>query len=147
MCGRACSRRRRVRYSHCLEKAWRTRKMIARRVVAVLVTLGMPVAGFAATCESLASLKLSNTTITMALPVQAGAFTPPPAAGRGARGGNPFETLPAFCRVAATLAPTSDSDIKVEVWLPLSGWNGKYQAVGNGGWAGTISYPAMAAAL
>ena len=56
-------------------------------------------------------------------------------------------TLPAFCRVAATLKPSSDSDIKVEVWLPASGWNGKLQAVGNGGWAGTISYPAMAQAL
>jgi feruloyl esterase len=55
--------------------------------------------------------------------------------------------LPAYCRVAATLTPTSDSDIKIEVWLPSEGWNGKYQAVGNGGWAGIISYPAMAAAL
>jgi feruloyl esterase len=120
--------------------------MVARTVLAGLVTIALPVAGFAADCESLASLKLSNTTITMASPVQAGAFTPP-APGRGGRGGNPFETLPAFCRVAATLAPTSDSDIKVEVWLPLSGWNGKYLAVGNGGWAGTISYSAMADAL
>ena len=59
------------------------------------------------------------------------------ASGRAAgRGGNPYRTLPAFCRVAATLTPTSDSDIKVEVWLPASGWNGKFQAVGNGGWAG-----------
>ena len=35
----------------------------------------------------------------------------------------------------------------MEVWLPASGWNGKLQVVGNGGWAGTISYPAMAQAL
>jgi len=56
--------------------------------------------------------------------------------------------LPAFCRVAATLTPSSDSDIKIEVWLPDSTtWNGKFQAVGNGGWAGTIGYPAMATAL
>ena len=55
--------------------------------------------------------------------------------------------LPAHCRIAATLAPSSDSDIKIEVWLPSEGWNGKYQAVGNGGWAGVISYPAMATAL
>ena len=41
-----------------------------------------------------------------------------------------------------TSKPTADSDIKIEVWLPASGWNGKFQAVGNGGWAGTISYPA-----
>ena len=47
-----------------------------------------------------------------------------------------------------TLTPSSDSDIKIEVWLPDSAaWNGKFQAVGNGGWAGTIAYPAMATAL
>ncbi len=40
-----------------------------------------------------------------------------------------------------------DSDIKVEVWLPANGWNGKFQAVGNGGWAGVISYSAMADAI
>ena len=56
--------------------------------------------------------------------------------------------LPAFCRVAASLTPSSDSDIRIEVWLPDTGnWNGKFQAVGNGGWAGTITYPAMATAL
>ena len=60
---------------------------------------------------------------------------------------NPYASLAAFCRVAATLTPTSDSDIKAEVWLPASNWNGKYQAVGSGGWAGAISYPAMAAAV
>jgi feruloyl esterase len=48
--------------------------------------------------------------------------------------------VPAFCRVAATLKPSSDSDIKIEVWMPTSAWNGKFQAVGNGGWAGTITY-------
>jgi len=99
----------------------------------------------AATCGSLSSLSLPNTTITMAQTVAAGAFAPPVAA-RG-RGGNPFADLPAFCRVAATLKPTSDSDIKVEAWLPANNWNGKLQAVGNGGWAGVISYPAMANAL
>ena len=53
--------------------------------------------------------------------------------------------LPAFCRVAMTLTPSPDSDIRIEVWLPDSAaWNGKFQAVGNGGWAGTIAYPAMA---
>src|SRR5262249_32069603 len=99
-------------------------------------------------CESLASLTLPQTTISMAQTVAAGTFTPP--GGGGTRGGaqnNPFKNLPAFCRVAATLAPSSDSDIKVEVWLPSSGWNGKFIAVGNGGFNGTIGYPAMAEAL
>ena len=56
-------------------------------------------------------------------------------------------TLPAFCRVAATLKPTADSDIKIEVWMPASGWNGKFQAVGNGAFNGSIAYPAMMTAL
>jgi feruloyl esterase len=45
------------------------------------------------------------------------------------------------------LTPAKDSEIKIEVWLPESGWNGKLQSAGNGAWAGTISYPAMAGAL
>ena len=98
----------------------------------------------AQTCERIAELKLSDATITAAQSVAAGAFTPPPG-GRG--GANPFADLPAFCRVAATLTPTPGSDIKIEVWLPASGWNGKFQAVGNGGWNGNIDQGALATAL
>jgi feruloyl esterase len=97
----------------------------------------------AASCDSLNSLTLPDTTITLAQPIASGGFTPP----SGPANTGLFKNLPAFCRVAATLKPTSDSDIKVEVWLPASGWNGKFQAVGNGGWAGVISYSAMAEAL
>jgi feruloyl esterase len=53
----------------------------------------------------------------------------------------------AYCRVAATLTPTSDSDIKMEVWLPATGWNGKFQAVGNGAFSGAIANAAMRTAL
>jgi feruloyl esterase len=99
----------------------------------------------AATCESLSSAKLTGS-VTMAQSVAAGAFTPP--AGRGGRGGaNPFADLPAFCRVAATLTPTKDSEIKIEVWLPMTGWNGKLQAVGNGAWNGNIDINAIAGAV
>ena len=129
----------------------------------------------AATCDSLAVLPLQNAHVTSAQMVAAGTFTPPAppvapgregaagragaagregAAGRGARGGgrgnqpSPYAMLPSFCRVAVTLTPSSDSDIRIEVWLPdNSTWNGKFQAVGNGGWAGTIAYPAMSNAL
>ena len=111
----------------------------------------------AATCDSLAALAVPGTSITMAQEVAAGQFTPPAGLGRStapdargrgpAAGLGPFAGLPPFCRVAATLKPSSDSDIKIEVWMPASGWNGKFQAVGNGGWAGVISYPAMANAL
>jgi hypothetical protein len=49
--------------------------------------------------------------------------------------------------VAALLKPSSDSEIEMEAWLPSENWNGKFEAVGNGGWAGTISFAAMASAL
>jgi feruloyl esterase len=84
----------------------------------------------------------------MAEAVAAGSLTLP--AGRGGRGApseDVLKKLPAFCRVAATLKPSSDSDIKIEVWMPLSDWNRKYQAVGNGGWTGSIAYPAMIEAM
>ena len=107
----------------------------------------MAESAFAAPCESLASLKLKNATVTAAQRVAGGVFAPPVAApAQGARGTS-FNDLPEFCRVALTLTPSTDSDIKVEVWLPANGWNGKFQAVGNGGWAGVISYAAMADAI
>jgi feruloyl esterase len=101
----------------------------------------------AAPCESLTTLSVAKGSVTLSQTVAPGAFTQP--AGRGGRGGgeSPFARLPQFCRVAATLKPAPRSDIKMEVWMPSSGWNGKLQVVGNGGFAGTISYPAMATAV
>src|SRR5688572_32007790 len=96
----------------------------------------------AATCDSLSSAKLTNGTVTSAQSVAAGAL-----AQAGGRGGAALTDLPVFCRVAATLTPTKESDIKIEVWLPMAGWNGKLQAVGNGGWNGNIDTNALAGAL
>lgn len=96
----------------------------------------------AATCESLAHVSLPNTTITLAKSVAAGAFTTPVPAWASA-----FlraTTIPvAFCRVTGDIRPTADSDIKFEIWLPLSGWTGRYESVGNGGFAGSIRYDSM----
>ena len=94
-------------------------------------------------CESLSKLALPHTAITDAQVVAAGGFVAP--AGRGPAPS--FKDVPSFCRVKATLTPSADSDIKIEVWLPVSGWNGKFQAVGNGGWAGIISYGPLGAAV
>ena len=90
-----------------------------------------------AMCESLASsLKLNVTTVTSSIPVTSGQFMP--------LDGQPLQAnLPAFCRVELTIAPTGDSDIKTEVWLPMSGWNGRFLAVGNGAWGGSIQYNAL----
>lgn len=97
---------------------------------------------WATPCEQLRSWPIPGGTVTLAQPVAAGSFQPP--------GGDPapFRTLPPFCRVAATLRPTVDSEIRVEVWLPEpAAWNGKYEGVGNGGWGGSLNYSDMAAAL
>src|SRR3984885_12176622 len=64
----------------------------------------------AATCESLAALTLPDTTITVAQSIPAGTYTAPD--------GEVFTNVPAFCRVAAMLTPTRDSEIGIEVWLP-----------------------------
>jgi feruloyl esterase len=124
------------------------RSLLTGIATAAALLVVAPVATQAAgqTCESLASLALPNTTITLAWAVDAGAFTIPIPTGRppvrptlaqAASG------LPAFCRVAATLKPSTDSDIKIEVWMPASGWNGKFMAVGNGGLGGSINYEDM----
>ncbi len=94
------------------------------------------------TCEPLKTLSLPAATITAAEFVAAGAQAP----GRGGRGGA-AAPLPAHCRVAVTLQPSADSHIEMELWLPAENWNGKFLAVGNGGWAGSLSFDAMASGL
>jgi feruloyl esterase len=90
-----------------------------------------------AACASLAERTLPNTTIAAAQAVTTTSFTPPGS-------NNAIGNLPPFCRVAGVIAPTSESHILFEVWMPLDKWNGKFSGVGNGGWAGTISYGPLA---
>lgn len=124
---------------------------LVRLVPVALVLAGttlLAASGESATCEDLAKLTLPNATIDSVRLVAPGAFSPPGADGRGRGNANQaFASLPAFCRVTLTSRPSTDSDIKIEVWMPQSGWNGKFQGVGNGGWAGVIGYPALAAAV
>ena len=95
-------------------------------------------AATAADCGRIQSLKLKDTRIVGTEVHDAGTFTPPqgsPAA--------PLEGLPSFCRVRGVIAPA----IQFEVWLPISGWNGKFEGTGNGGYAGAIVYTALATGL
>ena len=85
----------------------------------------------ATSCTQLRALALSDATIDAAEDVAAH--------------DDAFYAPRAFCRVLVTIAPTPDSDIKAEVWLPSAGWNGKFQAVGNSDAAGAISYDDMRA--
>ena len=59
----------------------------------------------------------------------------------------PVTGLPAFCRVIGQIRPEPDSDIRFEVWMPVAQWDHRFHAVGNGGYAGSINYAVMAAAL
>src|SRR5580692_5828711 len=71
------------------------------------------------TCESLASLSLPNTTIEAA-------------ATEAASGGGP-----SFCRVTAvTTHPPAGDRVRIFVGLPLTGWNGRFEGVGGGGFSG-----------
>jgi Tannase and feruloyl esterase len=97
----------------------------------------------ATTCADLTRLSLPNTTILQAEEV-AGSFVPPHAP----PGFPGWTDLPAFCRVTGYVLPTVESNpINFEVWMPLAGWNGRYQGVGNGGFLGSIAYEELVPAL
>ena len=84
-------------------------------------------------CEALAAQPLDRAVVTRAVTVAADTA--------------PFYVARPFCRIQITMTPTSDSDIRAEVWLPIGHWNGKFEAVGNGDAAGVISYDDMAVAI
>jgi feruloyl esterase len=86
----------------------------------------------------MATLQLPDTTIATAQSVPVGPFTV---------GGASVRVTAAFCRVAAVLKPSADSDIQVEIWLPAARWNGKFQGIGNGGFAGSIDFNALNGAV
>ena len=115
--------------------------------VAVLL-LGTSVGAYGQdACEKLSALKIPDTGITLAQTVAAGTFSGPPAPFSGMDLSALYKSLPAFCRVVAEAKPTADSDIKIEVWLPASGWNGKLQGIGNGGFAGLIDNMQLGVAM
>ena len=98
-------------------------------------------------CAKLAGLKIPDATITLSQTVAAGTFVGPPAPFSGMDVSAFYKGLPAFCRVVAEAKPTVDSDIRIEIWLPASGWNGKLQGIGNGGFAGLIDYVQIGSAM
>ena len=120
----------------------RTLAALAAAMMPMLFEAAAPAAapGGGTACPNLAALTIPTVTIRSATPMAAGPFT--------AAGLHQDLLLPAFCRVEAVARPTSDSEIKFEVWIPpADAWNGKLEGVGNGGYQGSISYLAMATAL
>jgi feruloyl esterase len=129
-------------FSICNASVRRTARILVLLASATVMIFAATQPALAASCESLSTLKLPDTTITSAQVVAAGAFVPPAGSLPAA-----YKELPAFCRVVAEIKPSKDSDIKLEVWMPASGWNGKFDGVGNGGFAGSITYSGLAAAV
>jgi feruloyl esterase len=115
-------------------KCVHTAAVLATVLLAWLVGIGATPAA-AASCESLWGLVLRDTTITAVESFNGGTYP---------LDGGLYKNLPAFCRVAATLKPTSDSNIKIEAWMPFSTWNGRFLGTGNGNGGGAINYAALA---
>ena len=97
-------------------------------------------------CEGLPQPALPDGKITSAELVTRGSFVPPNLKA-DEKPAPVFAAMDDFCRVRATLTPTSSSEIKVEVWMPVIAWNGKFRGLGNGGFAGSIDYRGLAEAV
>jgi feruloyl esterase len=110
-------------------------KACVRMVAGALVVVPGVAAAAGRNCESLGGVKVEGMTVTLSKSVAAGAE---------AR----YPRLPGFCRVAAVLQPTGDSEIKIEVWMPdAASWNGKFEGTGNGGWGGAVEPGELAGAV
>ena len=114
---------------------------LLRATLALAVFIGLSWTAGAAekaspSCSRLTQLHLDETTVESATEVEEGMFTPPSSK-------YTLHRLPDFCRVIAITKPS----IRFEVWLPIEKWTGRFELVGNGGMAGSISYSAMANAL
>jgi feruloyl esterase len=117
-----------------------TRSICGRWVLSLLLAPCLMLtcrAANATTCQSLINLSLPNTTITLAQSYTAGETV------------SGTTTAPLdLCRVAGTVKPGAESNVHFEVWIPTgNNWNGKYQQIGNGGFAGSISLSGIANAV
>lgn len=113
----------------------RHRQLLVGATMALFACVAISPA-MATPCTNLRSLQLQHTVINSADDNTTGTFVPP--------GASPITGLPAFCRVIATLVPSSDSSIKIEVWLPETNWNGRFLGTGGGGFQGLITYNELA---
>jgi hypothetical protein len=130
--------------NEAMNKARTMRHMLLAATGGLALAVASPAA--AKDCSELAKLALADGKVTAATLVAAGTFQQPSTGAPLPPGvaGAAYRNVPAFCRIEATMTPTPDSDIKVEIWLPADKWNGKLVGIGNGVWAGQLSYSQMA---
>jgi hypothetical protein len=127
----------------------RVLKALSCSVVLLGAVVVAPTVSAAASCDSLATLELPDVASIVAKSFPGGTFQPPDPAGFVATPQNPHASppmpgLPAFCEVSIVVEP----QINIEIWLPLPGaWTNRFQGVGGGGYAGTITWTALATAV
>ena len=116
--------------------------MLRTRLILSTTLLLLLTDAHAEDCGALTQMKLDHVTITDAEMISAGSAGTPTA-------GQEIPVAKAdYCRVQGTSRPTADSEIRFELWIPsASAWNGKFEQVGNGGFAGRIPYRSMAQVL
>lgn len=119
-----------------MKKASRRQSRTLQGVVAIVFGCGACGHMFGAECKRLAQLSLPHISIV------------------SAEDRHSFDSsdghqiiLPDFCQVIASASPVPDSQIRIEVWIPISNWNGQLEGLGNGGYSSAINYPGMALAL
>ena len=106
-----------------------SRPVCVRLSCALVALAAFPALAQSQRCEEMSRISLPGVVVHSATPVAPGTFSAGSVAPR---------SVPAFCRVIATVLP----ELGFEVWLPAQ-WNHKYMGVGNGGFAGDIAYSAM----
>ncbi|CAN5456902.1 tannase/feruloyl esterase family alpha/beta hydrolase [soil metagenome] len=113
--------------------------VVIAAVIAAVICI--PQAHAATPCEGLPTVALDNASVAASVTVAGPSFT--------AADGKTYTEVPPFCKVSVLATPSPDSTITIELWLPNPGWNGRFQGVGNGGYAGTsaVAVPAMISAL
>jgi hypothetical protein len=98
-------------------------------------------------CANLQQLPLDQAHVLSAEVVATGSFVAPPRPSGAAEQIPLYKQLPTFCRVKVQATPSDDSNIQIEVWLPVGNWDGRFQGQGNGGFAGEIDFGGLARAL
>jgi len=108
-------------------------------VLAALISTARQQAGAQAAdpCAALARAALSSAQVESAQANGTGAV-------QGARG-TAIPRLPGFCQLRGLVTPSSGSRIHFELWLPLAGWNGRIEMIGNGGYSSSINVSELAA--
>jgi feruloyl esterase len=118
-----------------------------RRLLSALLLgsacLAMPtIANAAVPCAGLVTTSLEAARVSASVVVPGPSMVAPD--------GQTYTNVPSFCKVTVVATPSPDSLVNIEVWLPLaSQWNGRFEGIGNGGYAGTLAAaaPAMVVAL